>query len=109
MRTKSMLLGVLAIAALVVAPLGTAWAGDAKKTHDVTATIVSMDEKAHTITFTTDTGEQKTAPVMGNAIHKLKTVKAGEKVTLTCTDKATGEHEGVSDIHTAAAASTAKK
>ena len=108
MRTKSMLMGVLVMAALAVAPLGSAYAGDPKKTHDVTVTVVSMDEKGKTITFMTETGEQKTAPVIGEAIHKLKTVKAGDKVTLTCTDKATGEHEGVSDIHAAAAADSKK-
>jgi c-di-GMP-binding flagellar brake protein YcgR len=108
MKNKSILMAVLVMAALAVAPLGSAFASEGTKTHQLTATIVSMDEKAHTITFTTDSGEQKTAPVMGKAISELKSVKAGEKVTLTCTDKATGEHEGVSAIHAVAAASAKK-
>lgn len=108
MRTKSMFAALLLMSALVVAPLGMAYAGEAKKTHDLTATIVSTDEKAHTITFTTESGEQKTAPVMGHAIAEMKSLKAGAHVKLTCTDKATGEHEGVSEIHTVAAASAKK-
>ena len=108
MKLKSVLMGVLVIAALAAAPMGSAVAGEATKHHNLTATIVSMDEKAKTITFTTDNGEQKTAPVIGKAISELKSVKAGEKVTLTCTDKATGEHEGVSDIHAVATASAKK-
>jgi len=108
MRHVSKLVGTLAIVALALAPLGSAFAGEGKKTHDVTVTVVSLDEKGKTITFTTETGEQKTAPVMGQAIAKLKSLKTGEKVTLTCTDKADGQHEGVSDIH-AAPAATAQK
>lgn len=108
MKTKSAFAVLLVMMALVVAPLGMTWAGEGKKTHELTATIVSMDEKAHTITFTTETGEQKTAPVMGKAIAEMKSLKAGAQVKLTCTDKATGEHEGVTDIHTVAAASAKK-
>lgn len=108
MKSKSMFAAILVVMALAVAPLGTAYAGEAKKTHDLTATIVSTDEKAHTITFTTDSGEQKTAPVMGHAIAEMKSIKAGAHVKLTCTDKATGEHEGVSEIKTVATASAKK-
>ena len=100
------LFGALVAIALLAAPLAPAWAGEAKgkKTHDVTVTIVAVDETGKTITFKTDTGEQKSAPVMGAAINKMKNLKAGETVTLTCTDKETGEHEGISDIKTTAAA-----
>jgi len=102
MRKLSVLFGVLVAVALLAAPLAPAWAG-AKKHHDMTVTVVSVDANAKTMTFKTDTGEEKSAPVMGQAINKMKSLKAGETVTLTCTDKETGEHEGISDIKVPAA------
>ena len=106
MKTLSLLFGALIVAALVAAPLAPAWAGEGKgkKSHEVTVTVVSVDEKGKMITFTTETGEQKSAPVTGQAINKVKGLKAGDTVVLTCTDKDSGEHEAISDIKTAAAA-----
>jgi len=99
MRKLLQVFSVLVILAVVGAPMSSAWAGASPvKKHDLTVTIVSVDATAKTMTFKTDTGEEKTAPVMGAAINKMKNVKAGETVLLTCTDKATGEHEGISDI-----------
>ena len=99
MRKSLQLFSLLVILALVAAPMSTAWAGaSAVKKHDMTVTVVSVNSEAKTMTFKTDTGEEKTAPVMGQAINKVKNVKAGETITITCTDKETGEHEGISDI-----------
>jgi len=39
-----------------------------------------------------------TAPVLGNAVASLKSVKAGQAVTITCQDNENGDHEGVSAI-----------
>jgi len=99
------LFSVLVAVTLLAAPLAPAWAGEGKKHHELTVTVVSVDENGKMMTFKTDTGEQKSAPVMGEAINKMKGLKAGETVTLICTDKDTGGHEGISDIKTA----TAKK
>ena len=68
------------------------------KTHKVEAEVVSTDAAAKTITIKSDTGENKTAPVEGKAIAELKTVKAGEKYTLTCRDNEAGEHQAVVNI-----------
>lgn len=102
MRKLSLLFGVLVAVALLAAPLAPAWAGD-KKHHEMTVTVVSVDENGKMMTFKTDTGEEKSAPVTGQAINKMKGLKAGETITLTCTDKDTGEHEGISDIKVPAA------
>jgi hypothetical protein len=82
---------VLALAALPVA------AGDAAKSsnHDMTVEFVSFDAKAKTVTFKTEKGESKTAPVMEGAVASLGTMKAGDKITITCTDNEKGEHLGV--------------
>jgi hypothetical protein len=98
MRKLSLFCTALIVLTLVAAPLVAA---TGKKTHDVNVTVVSLDEKAKTLTFKTDTGEEKTAPVVGQAINKLKTVHPGEQITVTCTDKETGEHEAISDIKAA--------
>jgi hypothetical protein len=74
-------------------------AGDAKgKSHTMTAEIVSVDMNAKTITVKDDKGENHTAPVLAEALEGLKTVKPGDKVTLTCLDNEKGEHQGVSGI-----------
>jgi hypothetical protein len=59
--------------------------------------------EAKTVTIKDDKGEPKTAPVMGKAIESLKTLKAGDMVTLTCQDNEKGEHEGVTAIKMAKA------
>src|SRR4030095_15412212 len=100
MRRSNVLLSALVIAALVAAPLSAAFAGTGKK-HDMTVTVVAVNAEAKTMTIKTPTGEEKTAPVIGEAIGKLKSVKAGDSVTVTCTDKENGEHEGISDIKVA--------
>ena len=78
----------------------------AVKTHDVTTEVVSVDPAKKTITLK---GEKQntTAPVEGKAVAELKTVKAGEKVTVTCRDNDKGEHQAITSIKPAAA--TAQK
>ena len=69
------------------------------KTHEVTAEVVSVDTEKSTITIKGETDkENKTAPVDAKAAGALKTVKAGDKVTLTCWDNAKGEHVKVVKI-----------
>jgi hypothetical protein len=79
-------------------------AKSAVKMHKVEAEVVSTDVAAKTITIKSDTGENKTAPVEGKAVAALKTVKAGEKYTLTCRDNEAGEHQAVVAIMKAPAA-----
>jgi hypothetical protein len=67
------------------------------KTHAVQAEVVSADTAKHTITIKGDK-DNKTVPVDHKALASLKTVKAGDKVTLTCWDNAKGEHVKVTAI-----------
>jgi hypothetical protein len=60
------------------------------KTHKVEAEIVTADVENKSVTFKTAGGE-RTAPVGVLATYRLKKVKAGDKVTLTCKDGATPE------------------
>jgi hypothetical protein len=60
------------------------------KTHKVEAEIVAADVEKKMVTFKTLAGE-KSAPVGPLAMYRLKKVKAGDKVTLTCKDGATPE------------------
>ena len=93
------------VAGMAFAAGGDEMAKGKGKTHTMTVQVVSMDEKAMTITIKDDKGETKTAPVMGNAVKELKGVKAGEMVTLTCQDDEKGEHQGVVAIKAAKPAS----
>jgi hypothetical protein len=60
------------------------------KTHKVEAEIVVADVEKKSVTFKTAAGE-KSAPVGALAMYRLKKVKAGDKVTLTCKDGASPE------------------
>jgi hypothetical protein len=95
------------VAASVVGYLSPAAA--AGKTHDMTGTVVSVDVDAKMITFKDDTGTSMTVPVLDKAVGTLKTLKADQKVTLTCQDNEKGDHEGVSAIKVAKATKTATK
>jgi len=109
---RKLLLGALVMTAMVAGAWAagkTAPAKAAKKTHDMKVTVVSVDATAKTMTVKTDTGEEKTAPVMGKAINKMKDVKAGEMITVTCLDNDAGEHQGITDIKVQAAKSHAAK
>jgi cold shock CspA family protein len=69
--------------------------------HDVQAELVSFDAKAKTVTFKTEDGKQKTAPVMESALAGLQSMKPGQKVVFTCADDEEGEHLGVSKVRPA--------
>ena len=99
MKKLAFLICAVFVAGLVLGAVTPVLA--AGKTHDVTGTIVSVDTENKKITFKDEKGEEKTAPVMGKAIDDLKTIHAGDKVTLTCTDSDKGEHLGISAIKVA--------
>jgi glucose/arabinose dehydrogenase len=76
------------------------------KTHVVEAEVVSADAAAKTITIK---GEpNKTMPVDAAAAAHLATLKAGEKVKLTCRDNDKGEHEAITHIAVEKAAAAKK-
>jgi glucose/arabinose dehydrogenase len=68
----------------------------AAKTHIVEAEVVSADATAKTLTIKGD--PNKTVAVDAAAVGDLKSLKAGDKVKLTCRDSASGEHEAVTHI-----------
>lgn len=74
----------------------------ALKTHEVAGEFVSYDAAKKTLTMKTDTGES-TAPVKGKALTEVKAFKAGDKVLVTCRDKADGTHEAAIAIKKAPA------
>src|SRR5262245_56728695 len=99
MRRSTALFSALVIAALVAAPMSAAFAaGTTDKKEDLNVTVVSVNSEAKTRAVKTPTGEEKTAKVIGEAINKLKTVKAGDNVTVTCTNDSNGEMKEISDI-----------
>ena len=113
MKKFSMLLsfvlaaGVAFVAAQDKAPASAKTAAPAAKaapakTHNVDGEFVSFDAAKKTMTLKTDSGET-TAPVMGKALTQVKSIKAGDKVTVTCKDKADGTHEGAIAIKKAVA------
>ena|SRR5437867_10471960 len=89
------LISALLLTAMLLAPANTALAAAAKKSHDLTVEVVSADATAKTLTIKDDKGENKTVPVEGKAVDKLKHLKGGEKVTVTCEDDDKGEHKGI--------------
>jgi hypothetical protein len=96
MRKLGAMVCAVVVAGLILGVATPAMA--AGKTHQVKATVVSVDTEHNQITIKDETGAEKTAPVMDKAIEELKTVKAGDHVTLTCKDNDKGEHEGVTAI-----------
>ena len=101
MRKPLLILGAVLAAVLLAAQLNPALA--AGKTHDVAATVVSIDMQAKKITFQDDAGATSTAAVVEKAVESLKSVKAGDKVVLTCKDSDAGTIEGVIAIRPAPA------
>jgi hypothetical protein len=99
MRKVALMTAVLFALAAVLAPVGTALAGDkGGKSHEAKGEVVSVNVDTKELTFKTDAGETKTAAVLGKAIDTLKNLKPGDKITLTCSDNEKGEHLGISDI-----------
>lgn len=95
MKRLGSIVSVLMLILAVALPLATYAAG---KTHDMKATVVSVDEKAKTITLKDEAGESHTAPLMGKAVTEAKSLKAGDMVTATCQDNEKGEHTGVTSL-----------
>lgn len=88
-----------AVVLVFVAALTLSAAGEMKgKTHEQTATFVSFDAAAKTMTMKDEKGESHTAPVSGKALEEAKSLKAGDKVMLTCQDNEKGEHQAVVGI-----------
>jgi len=104
MKRLAMLLAVVFVVGSVLAAAGEEPAKAMGKTHDMTVELVSVDLEGKTITIKDDQGKTQTAPMLGKAVEKLKTLKAGDKYTLTCQDDAKGDHLGVSAIKPAMAA-----
>jgi uncharacterized lipoprotein YajG len=104
MKKLTLLLSVLLIAGVASAAQTTAKSksapakstAPAAKTHVIEAEVVSADATAKTLTLKGD--PNKTVAVDAAAVASLKTLKAGEKVKLTCRDNAAGEHEAVTHI-----------
>ncbi len=96
MKNAMRLLCALVVTALVMSTVALA-----AKTHDVTGVIVSVDMEKKTLTFKSAEGKDVTVPVLAEGIESAKTVKAGDKVTLTCTDDDSGAHKGVSGVKVA--------
>jgi hypothetical protein len=87
------MMALVSMLALAIALPAAALAGG--KTHDMTAEVVSIDEKAKMITLKDEKGENHTAPLLGKAVDEAKHLKAGDKITVTCQDDDKGMHEGV--------------
>jgi hypothetical protein len=103
MKTLVRLCTVLAVVALIAAPMSSAFAGGAKKTHDVQVTVVSVNADGKTMTIKGPDGAEKTVPVTGQAIGKLKSVQPGQTLTVVCQDNEKGEHQGIIGIAKASA------
>jgi ribosomal protein S1 len=80
----------------------TAQAAAASKTRDIAAEVVAPDEAKKALTFRTEAGE-KTLPVDAKATASLKSVRSGDKVTLTVRDNDQGEAQSIVSIKAAPA------
>jgi Cu/Ag efflux protein CusF len=96
MRKAAVLTSATLVAVLALVLVSPALATG--KTHDMTGTVVSVDPDGKKLTFKDDTGTSMTVPVLEKAAPSLKSLKAGQKVVLTCQDNEKGDHEGVSAI-----------
>jgi len=69
----------------------------AMKTHVVETEVVSADAVAHTLTVKGEK-ENATYKVDASATGRLKELKAGEKIKVTCRDNEKGEHQAITHI-----------
>ena len=92
MRTRSFLLSLLFALGLAAPAL----AGGSS--HDMAGTVVAVDTTKNMLTIKGADGKEGAAPVEGDAIKQLASLKAGDKVTVTCRDNEKGEHVAVSAI-----------
>ena len=93
MTRTSRLLTLVIASGLVLSLAAPAFAEH--KTHDVAVEVQSVDLNAKSITYKDSAGKVGTAPVLADAMESLKSIKAGDRVTLTCRDTDAGVHEGV--------------
>ncbi len=100
MRKLALLVCVVSVAGLLLAQVTPVLA--AAKTHDMKATVVSVNIEEKLLTIKNEKGEEKTAPVLDTAVKDLKTLKAGDAIMLTCQDDEQGAHKGISKIKAAA-------
>ena len=107
MRKIALLMMAVVMAGMLLVQVSPAIAMG--KTHDMKGTVVSINVEGKTITFKDDSGANITAPVLDAAAASLKSVKAGEHVTLTCQDNDKGEHEGITRIQSSPAADSQGK
>ena len=96
MKNLVTLVCAVAVAGLLLAPVTPVLA--AAKTHDMDATVVSINLEKKELTIEDMEGKTMTAPVLDKALKSLETVKAGDKITVTCQDTEAGKHEGISKI-----------
>jgi len=97
-KTALLLSALLVVSGGAFAEEPKAKASDDKaKTHQVEAEVVSVDATAKTLTIKGDP-KNKTVTVDATATDTLGSLKAGDKVKLTCRDSATGEHQAVTKI-----------
>ena len=82
----------LAIVALPIA------AGAGHKVHDVTATFVSADPKTNQFKVKLDDGSTSTGLAEGEAAKSLASLKAGDKIAVTCKDDEAGKHISATSI-----------
>jgi hypothetical protein len=66
-----------------------------KKIHEWNAVIVSIDTEREVITFKDENGKSWTIPAASTILTKMKNLKPGEKVNLTCEDDPNGVHESI--------------
>ena len=71
--------------------------------HHVKGEVVSVDADKNTISFKNDKGEDVTWPAEGTAQTSLKTLKPGEKVTITYRVNDKGEPQAATKIAAAKA------
>jgi len=69
--------------------------------HSVAGEIVTTDAEKKTVTFKNDKGESLTWPAEGKAFESLKSVKAGDKVTIHYTVDANGAPKAATEIKSA--------
>jgi hypothetical protein len=66
-----------------------------RRVHEWNAVIVSIDTVREVISFKDENGKAWTIPASVNILSKLKQLKPGEKVNLTCEDDPYGVHESI--------------
>jgi hypothetical protein len=91
------LIAAFALTALILLPTSAALANDKrtnddtaskKASHDIYATVVSVDPDAKTLTFRGPDGNEQSGEVKGDAVNKLRDLRPGQQVTLVVSDQA---------------------